>query len=58
MEEHQLHIMVSAHLHQVFLGAILSPGSGQGTGVFGRVGISDHHFLRTGQAVTVITLSE
>ena len=37
--------MLLADLGQRFLGSILTPGGSQRTGVFGGVGVADHHLL-------------
>ena len=37
--------MFLTHVHQRFLGAVLCPSGGELTGIFGGVGVADHHFL-------------
>ncbi|MND80610.1 hypothetical protein D3C80_723830 [compost metagenome] len=49
VEQQQLHLVLAADVNQLFLGAVLGPGGGHCSGVLGRIGIADHHFLRTVQ---------
>ena len=58
VEQQQVNSGRLAHPHQLFLGAVLGPGSSGSTGVLGRVGVANHYFLRPGQAVAVVLKTE
>ncbi|MCY1411105.1 hypothetical protein D9M71_264870 [compost metagenome] len=53
MEQEQLHLMLAANLHQAFLGPVLRPGGRHRAGILGRVGVTDHHLLRTMQPLAI-----
>ena len=53
VKQQQLDILFTAHLHQGFLGTVLRPGRRGGASVLGRVGVTDHYFLRPVQARAV-----
>ncbi|MNC13053.1 hypothetical protein D3C75_607850 [compost metagenome] len=58
MEQQQLDLVLGADTHQVFLGPVLRPGRCRGTGILGRVGVADHHFLRAAQVGAVAWQAE
>ena len=53
MEQQQFDLMLAAQAHQLLLCPILRPGRRRGAGILGRVGITDHHFLRPLQMGTI-----
>ncbi|MNS42421.1 hypothetical protein D3C72_747990 [compost metagenome] len=53
VEQQQFDLLLAADFHQAFLRAILRPGRCRGASILGRVGITDHHFLRALQPCTV-----
>ncbi|MNO81405.1 hypothetical protein D3C76_726450 [compost metagenome] len=50
MEQQQFHLLFAADIHQPLLRPVLRPGRRRGPCVLGRVGITDHHLLRSLQA--------
>ncbi len=58
VEQQQLDLVLGADTHQVFLGPVLRPGRCRGTSVLGRVGVTDHHLLRTAQVGAVAWQAE
>mmetsp|Transcript_11030 Transcript_11030/g.25945 ORF Transcript_11030/g.25945 Transcript_11030/m.25945 type:complete len:218 (+) Transcript_11030:428-1081(+) len=45
MEEGQLNAILLGNLYHLLLSGILCPASGETTGIFGGIGIADHHLL-------------
>ncbi len=58
MKQQQFDLLFATDLHQLFLRAVLGPGRRRSARVLGRVGITDHDFLRAVQTRTIARQAE